>query len=271
MRMRRGPSKWKGLVTTPTVSMPRSRAMRAMTGAAPVPVPPPMPAVMNTMWAPSRCSMISSGASSAAARPTSGLRAGAEALGEVRAELDAALGARVHQLPARRCWRRRIPRPAGSSAIMLLTALVPPPPTPITVIRGVKSVCGRWEGEVQGHAGISSGDPSVGSCLRRSPASRHTGIVVRGLPARLIRRAPQPIDRSGGAGRSAVRSPGCGSGSGRPSPAHQVSRPAAAAKAGPGGRSGRPRDAHAAGRAAPARRAPGRPARARRPAGWRRR
>jgi hypothetical protein len=32
-----GPSKSKGLVTTPTVRMPRSRAMRAMTGAAPVP------------------------------------------------------------------------------------------------------------------------------------------------------------------------------------------------------------------------------------------
>jgi len=29
-------------------------AMRAMTGAAPVPVPPPMPAVTNTMCAPLR-------------------------------------------------------------------------------------------------------------------------------------------------------------------------------------------------------------------------
>ena len=49
MRMRRMPSNWKGLVTTPTVRMPMSRAVRAMTGAAPVPVPPPMPAVTNTM------------------------------------------------------------------------------------------------------------------------------------------------------------------------------------------------------------------------------
>ena len=47
--MRRRPSKPKGLVTTPTVRMPASRAISATTGAAPVPVPPPMPAVMNTM------------------------------------------------------------------------------------------------------------------------------------------------------------------------------------------------------------------------------
>src|SRR6516165_970259 len=33
-RMRRWPSKWNGLVTTPTVRMPRSRAALAMTGAA---------------------------------------------------------------------------------------------------------------------------------------------------------------------------------------------------------------------------------------------
>ncbi len=43
--MRRWPSKWKGLVTTPTVRMPLLRAACATIGAAPVPVPPPMPAV----------------------------------------------------------------------------------------------------------------------------------------------------------------------------------------------------------------------------------
>ena len=52
--IRRPPSKWNGLVTTPTVRMPISRAALAMTGAAPVPVPPPMPAVTNTIWAPAR-------------------------------------------------------------------------------------------------------------------------------------------------------------------------------------------------------------------------
>ena len=46
------PSKPNGLVMTPTVSAPISRAMRATTGAAPVPVPPPSPAVMKTMSEP---------------------------------------------------------------------------------------------------------------------------------------------------------------------------------------------------------------------------
>ncbi len=47
--------------------------MRAITEAAPVPVPPPMPAAMNTMWQPDTAARISSSASSAAASPISGL------------------------------------------------------------------------------------------------------------------------------------------------------------------------------------------------------
>jgi len=53
--------------------MPISLATRAITGAAPVPVPPPMPAVMNSMFAPAIAALISSTASSAEALPTSGL------------------------------------------------------------------------------------------------------------------------------------------------------------------------------------------------------
>ena len=49
---RRLPSNPNGEVTMPTVSAPTSRAMRATTGAAPVPVPPPSPAVTNTMSEP---------------------------------------------------------------------------------------------------------------------------------------------------------------------------------------------------------------------------
>ena len=48
LRMRWRPSNRKGLETTPMVRMPISRAISAMTGAAPVPVPPPMPQVTNT-------------------------------------------------------------------------------------------------------------------------------------------------------------------------------------------------------------------------------
>ena len=52
--MRLGPSVLKGIVTMATVRMPNSRAALAITGAAPVPVPPPIPAVMNTILVPSR-------------------------------------------------------------------------------------------------------------------------------------------------------------------------------------------------------------------------
>ena len=59
----------KGLVTIPTVRISNSRATRATTGAAPVPVPPPIPAVINTMSVPSSIARISSIDSSAARAP----------------------------------------------------------------------------------------------------------------------------------------------------------------------------------------------------------
>ena len=49
---RRRPSNANGRVTMPTVNAPSLRAISAMIGAAPVPVPPPSPAVMKTMSAP---------------------------------------------------------------------------------------------------------------------------------------------------------------------------------------------------------------------------
>jgi len=61
-----------GIVTIPTVSAPTSRAILATTGAAPEPVPPPSPAVTNTMSDPRRARLIWSYASSAARRPMSG-------------------------------------------------------------------------------------------------------------------------------------------------------------------------------------------------------
>ena len=70
--IRRLPSKANGLVTTATVRAPISLASEAMIGAAPVPVPPPRPAVTKTMSEPSSASMILSESSSAALRPTSG-------------------------------------------------------------------------------------------------------------------------------------------------------------------------------------------------------
>src|SRR3712207_1137711 len=66
------PSKAKGRVTTPTVSAPESLAILATTGAAPVPVPPPLPAVTKTMSAPRIASSISALFSSAASIPIFG-------------------------------------------------------------------------------------------------------------------------------------------------------------------------------------------------------
>ena len=66
------PSNWNGLVTIATVSIPSSLAISATTGAPPVPVPPPKPAVIKTMSAPSSCPLIRSLVSKAALFPTSG-------------------------------------------------------------------------------------------------------------------------------------------------------------------------------------------------------
>ena len=54
------PSNPNGDVTMATVSAPTSRAIRATTGAAPVPVPPPSPAVTNTMSDPRRAVLMRS-------------------------------------------------------------------------------------------------------------------------------------------------------------------------------------------------------------------
>ena len=67
------PSKPNGVVTIPTVRIFISLAIFAITGAAPVPVPPPIPAVINTIFVFTfNIDMISSELSSAAFSPTSG-------------------------------------------------------------------------------------------------------------------------------------------------------------------------------------------------------
>ena len=67
------PSNKNGFVTTAIVKMPNSFAIFAMTGAAPVPVPPPIPAVINSMSAPLMELIIFSLSSMAACLPISGL------------------------------------------------------------------------------------------------------------------------------------------------------------------------------------------------------
>ena len=72
-RCRRLPSNPNGLVTMAMVTAPSSRAICATTGAPPVPVPPPSPAVTNTRSAPRSAALSWSRLTSMASRPTSGL------------------------------------------------------------------------------------------------------------------------------------------------------------------------------------------------------
>ena len=67
------PSKANGFVTTPTVRHPSSLAISATTGPAPLPVPPPIPAVMNTISDPEHISFNSFIFSSALSFPTEGI------------------------------------------------------------------------------------------------------------------------------------------------------------------------------------------------------
>src|SRR5688572_3863730 len=130
--MRLEPSKVKGLVTTATVRMPIEREISAITGAAPVPVPPPMPAVMNTMCEPAIASSMRSRSPSAALRASSGFAPAPRPLVPswiwLRARLRDSTCASV--LTA---MNSTLPTPFS---IMWSMALPPAPPTPMTLITG---------------------------------------------------------------------------------------------------------------------------------------
>mmetsp|Transcript_41090 Transcript_41090/g.49390 ORF Transcript_41090/g.49390 Transcript_41090/m.49390 type:complete len:230 (-) Transcript_41090:226-915(-) len=133
--IRRLPSNLNGLVTTPTVKAPLSFAISATTGAAPLPVPPPMPLVTKIISAPLTMAAISASLSSAANLPISGS--------------PPAPNPRVTSIPMLRTLAPRAferPRacasvltaqystPKTSVSIIRSMALHPPPPTPIILI-----------------------------------------------------------------------------------------------------------------------------------------
>ena len=131
-------SKRNGFVTTPTVSAPCSFAIRAMTGAAPVPVPPPMPQVTNTMSAPLRAAEISSELSSAAFSPTSGCAPAPSPLVSF-SPICISVGALQSCNACLSVFTAINSTPAICSSIIRLTALFPPPPTPTTIILAAAS------------------------------------------------------------------------------------------------------------------------------------
>src|SRR5213593_1525323 len=131
--MRRLPSKANGLVTTATLKAPNSLASEATTGAAPLPVPPPRPDVMKIMSEPSRASMIFSVSSSAALRPTSGFAPAPRPLVSFAPSCNFT-GACDSFSACRSVLAVMNSTPSSLARIMRLTALHPPPPTPMTLI-----------------------------------------------------------------------------------------------------------------------------------------
>ena len=127
------PSNANGRVTTPIVSAPSLRAMLATTGAPPVPVPPPSPAVTKTMSAPLRTSSISSRWSSAAFRPTSGLAPAPRPRVSSRPTSSLTSASLISS-----AWASVLiamnSTPLRPTSIIRLTALTPPPPMPTTLM-----------------------------------------------------------------------------------------------------------------------------------------
>ena len=127
------PSNTNGLVTTPTVSASSSRASSATTGAPPVPVPPPSPAVTKIMSAPLSASFSSSRLSCAAARPTAGSapaprpRVAFEPMW-IFTSASHIMSACASVLTAMNST------PVNPASTIRLTAFVPPPPTPTTLM-----------------------------------------------------------------------------------------------------------------------------------------
>ena len=104
-----------------------------MTGAAPVPVPPPRPVVMNTMSEPSSAWRICSESSTAALFPTSGLAPAPRPFVSFIPSWSF-IGARFERSAWQSVFAARNSIPATPEAIMRLTAFPPPPPIPMTRI-----------------------------------------------------------------------------------------------------------------------------------------
>ena len=130
---RRRPSKVNGRVTTPMVSAPRDLAIRATTGAPPVPVPPPSPAVTKTMSAPLSTSSISSAWSSAAFLPTSGSAPAPRPRVSSRPTSSLTSASLISSACASVLIAMNS-TPLSPTSIIRLMALTPPPPMPTTLM-----------------------------------------------------------------------------------------------------------------------------------------
>ena len=180
----------------PTVKAPSSRAIFATTGAAPEPVPPPSPAVTNTMSDPRSVRLIESYASSAALRPISG---SAPEPSPSVSSLPMWIFVGASHIWS--CWMSVLTAMKSTcvipASIMRSTAFRPAPPTPTTRstarydalsrARSRRAGCSgsgssqratarRSSGSGSGagataRIGVGSGSSSVGSCCCASSSS----------------------------------------------------------------------------------------------------
>ena len=202
----------------------------AMTGAAPVPVPPPMPAVTKTMSAPLTSSLMRCTSSSAALRPLLGVGARAEALGDVGTDVQlGGCGVGVERLRVRvdddeldpfeaEVDHRVDGVAAGAAAAddldacLVLLRLVrkldaeahdlPPGvrPSPITLVSLTgrdSNVLSRAPLSMEHVASITTSTPESECCLEPLPKP---GLVARSgdFLLRHVRRGPEPGHGSGG-------------------------------------------------------------------------
>mmetsp|Transcript_19069 Transcript_19069/g.50140 ORF Transcript_19069/g.50140 Transcript_19069/m.50140 type:complete len:216 (+) Transcript_19069:1141-1788(+) len=177
--MRLRPSKPNGLVTTPTVSAPMSLDTSATTGAAPEPVPPPIPAVTKTRSDPRTTFAISSRLSSAAALPCAGLPPAPRPRVEVFPMFSTFLAALFVSACAS-VFTAQNSTPSMFVSTMRFTALPPPPPTPTTLM-------------MQGEVGFEFGN-DTGALLTQRTTLWHesdTGREPRRASDRQGRAAPR--------------------------------------------------------------------------------
>jgi len=129
-----------GIVTTPMVRAPAFFMMSATTGAAPVPVPPPSPQVMNAISGRPKAATSASRLSSAASIPTSGLPP-APSPPVFRLPICTFCSALVWSSTCLSVLITTNSTPRTPASIIRLTAFPPPPPTPTTLILAYGFVC----------------------------------------------------------------------------------------------------------------------------------
>mmetsp|Transcript_7248 Transcript_7248/g.20904 ORF Transcript_7248/g.20904 Transcript_7248/m.20904 type:complete len:276 (-) Transcript_7248:718-1545(-) len=176
--MRFRPSKANGLVTTPIVRAPIFLACCATTGAAPEPVPPPMPAVTKTRSLPRIAFLISGMLSCAACWPTSG----SPPQPRPRVILSPRARILLQLLDRRTCWSvfkdQNLTRlvEAALTPTMRLIALPPPPPTPTTLMLHFSAISSSTFSSSSGSCSLIGG----GGYSDRVPGSAASSLEING-------------------------------------------------------------------------------------------